>query len=134
MSAHAEPTGSGDSKVDLAAELLLLVPAPDVPAAIARELTRELPARLDGRRWRVAVDDEELLAEDFGGLVEAARAARERTGAELAVCLTDVPLRTGRSRAALAHTRARRPTAVHPHPTTAGGRARPRVARFPLRR
>ena len=96
MSAHAEPTERGDSKVDLAADLLLLVPAPDVPAAIARELARELPARLDGRRWRVAVDDEELLAEDLGELVEAARAARERTGAELAVCLTDVPLRTGR--------------------------------------
>lgn len=67
------------------------MPAPDVPSAIAREL----PARLDGRRWRVVVDDEELLAEDLGELVEAARAARERTGAELAVCLTDVPLRTG---------------------------------------
>src|SRR3954447_4537541 len=96
MSVHAEPTGGGDSTVDLAAQQLLLVPAPDVPAAIARELARELPARLDGGRWRGAVGGEELLAEDFGQLVEAARAARERTGAELAVCLTDVPLRTGK--------------------------------------
>jgi hypothetical protein len=80
----------------LTAHQLLLVPAPDVAAAIARELARELPDRLDGRGWRVAVDDEELMAEDVGELVEAAHSARERTGADLAVCLTDVPLRTGK--------------------------------------
>src|SRR4051812_19105463 len=97
MGAHAEPTGRGDSNDDVAAEQqLLLLPAPDVPAAIARELARELPPRLDWSRWRVEVDDEELLAEDLGELVAAARAARQRTGAGLAVCLTDVPLRMGK--------------------------------------
>lgn len=74
---------------------LLLVPAPGLPAQIGRELARELPARLDGGDWRVAVDDDELTAEDLGALVAAAREARERAGAELAICLTDVPLRTG---------------------------------------
>src|SRR4051794_16788231 len=96
MSVHADRMERGDSDVDGRAHQLLLVPAPDVSAVIAGELARELPARLDEGRWRVAVDEEELLAEDFGELVEAARAARERTGADLAVCLTDVPLRAGR--------------------------------------
>jgi uncharacterized membrane protein len=75
---------------------LLLVSAPDVPAAIAKELASELPDRLDGGDWRVTLDDEELVAENLGELVDAARDGRSRTGAELAVCLTDVPLRTGK--------------------------------------
>lgn len=75
---------------------VVLVPAPDLPKAIGRELADELPARLGGEGWQVGVDDRELLAEDLGDLAEAAHAARERTGAEVAVCLTDVPLRTGR--------------------------------------
>jgi hypothetical protein len=86
-----EAAGTGDG-----AHQVLLVPAPDVPAAIARELADELPGRLDGGSWRVDVADEEVLAEDLGALVEAAREARERTAADLAVCLTDVPLRAGR--------------------------------------
>ena len=92
----ATETGRPDAGPAVPAHELLLVPAPDLPAAIGRELARELPDRLDGDHWHVSVDDEELLAENLGELVEAARGARERTGAALAVCLTDVPLRTGK--------------------------------------
>ena len=83
MSVDADPSGRGDSKVDVGAPgpaggavQLLLVPAPDVSAAIARELARELPARLDGRRWRVAVDDEELLPRTSAARRSGARSAR----------------------------------------------------------
>lgn len=75
---------------------LHLVPAPGVPEALARELARRLPDRLDDGPWRITVADGDLLAERLDELADATRSARRRTDAELVVCLTDVPMRAGR--------------------------------------
>ena len=75
--------------------LLLLVPAPDVPAAIARELADELRAGSTGAAGASA----SMTRSSGRGprrLVEAARASPRADRRRAPVCLTDVPLRTGK--------------------------------------
>jgi hypothetical protein len=83
-----------------------LVVAPGLPAELAEDLARDLPAALpDGIEWSVPVVVEDALADrQFGG-VETIDIARERmraAGWDLAVCISDLPLRIGR-RPVVAH-------------------------------
>lgn len=73
------------------------------PAAVGHQLARDLPDMLstqlnDGHRWRVEVVNEQLPASDnrHTELVEVAHDRMTRHGWDLAVCVTDQPLRTGR--------------------------------------
>lgn len=90
-----EASASGTAGPQQPARELCLFPAPGAPEVVARELARRLPDRLDGGPWRVGVEHGDLLAEGFGELADAARSTRRRADADLVVCLTDVPLRTG---------------------------------------
>jgi hypothetical protein len=74
---------------------MLIASAPELPVAVGDQLAGELSERLGQDGWEVQVDDD-LVAADVGELVDAARDARDRTGAAFAICLTDVPLRTDR--------------------------------------
>jgi hypothetical protein len=85
-------------------ELVLgLLGAPGWPAEVAEALAEELPELLadrvtDAVSWRVPVRTDPTVA-DIGQGVEAidfARARLLREGWDMAVCMTDVPLRIGR--------------------------------------
>jgi hypothetical protein len=77
-----------------------LFAAPELPAQIAVDLAEQLPELLDRHhdgRWRVALAEEPLLArrESVEAILEAGCQARSAEGRDVAICLTDVPLRDG---------------------------------------
>jgi hypothetical protein len=85
-------------------ELVLgLLAAPGRPTEDAEALAEDLPALLadrvtDAVSWRVPVRTDPALADIGGGVkaIDLARARLLREGWDLAVCITDAPLRIGR--------------------------------------
>ena len=81
-----------------------LIPAPDTPERIAKELASELPdllgSRVDGSvSWDVFVEVDPLTGtgKEAPEILDVCRDRREREGWDLAVCLTDLPVyRAGR--------------------------------------
>jgi hypothetical protein len=88
--------------------VLGLVASPGAATDLARKLLDDLTAGLDraipGARWTVRLESDRLvdLPTDLGQLVLAARRRLLVDGWHLAVCLTDLPLRTAR-RPVVAH-------------------------------
>ncbi|MFL5827704.1 MAG: hypothetical protein ACJ76V_14360 [Thermoleophilaceae bacterium] len=83
--------------------VLGLVAEPGVPAEIAEELAAELPEQLaahvsDRVDWQVPVVVEPLAVAGAGGieLIDAARRLMMREGWDMAIALTDLPIRIGR--------------------------------------
>ena len=83
--------------------VLGLLADPDLPAELAEELAGELPRLLqehlgDRVAWEVRVVCESFAAGevDQGKLLAVARQRLGREGWDLAVCLTDLPFRSGR--------------------------------------
>ena len=77
-----------------------LFAAPELPAQIAVDLAEQLPDLLDRQhdgRWLVALAEEPLLAgrESVEDILDAGCQARSAEGWDVAICLTDVPLRDG---------------------------------------
>ena len=77
-----------------------LLADPDLPAELAEQLADELPELLaerldDQMAWRVHVGCERFDLADEDRLLEAAYESRKREGWNLAVCLTDLPRRSG---------------------------------------
>lgn len=80
-----------------------LIAAPDLPTDLARDLAEDLPAVLHEHvsrevRWLIPVVTDRLGAnERMGGseIVERARERMLREGWNLAICITDLPLRNG---------------------------------------
>jgi uncharacterized membrane protein len=87
-----------------------LVAAPGFPTDLAEQLAEELPELLtarvdDGVEWSIPTVTEPLLADPAHGGIEVIDVARERMRAEgwdMAVCISDLPLRIGR-RPVVAH-------------------------------
>jgi hypothetical protein len=78
-----------------------LMADPGAAAEIARRLARELPGLLERRigrpreSWRVDVAVEPFTAgEDLPGVIDRMRRAMDERGWDLAICLTDLPLRS----------------------------------------
>jgi hypothetical protein len=81
-----------------------LVAAPGPATELAEELAEDLPESLpDGVEWSVPVVSDPDLP-DSGGIetIDAARERMRKEGWDLAVCITDLPLRIGR-RPVVAH-------------------------------
>jgi hypothetical protein len=83
--------------------VLGLLADPDLPADIARQLAEDLPDLLAERvsnrvAWRVEVVREDLAAGAAGGveMIDHARARMLEEGWDLAIALTDLPLRINR--------------------------------------
>jgi hypothetical protein len=79
-----------------------LLADPGLPADIARDLAEQLPQPLKERvndqvDWKVEVVTEDLTAGDERGerMIDQADERRRREGWDYAVCLTDLPWRTG---------------------------------------
>jgi hypothetical protein len=75
--------------------------SPGLPRDLAEDLVEELPDALSRRfenvEWKVVLDDEPLDgATRMRALKDIARRRRRAKGWDFAVCLTDVPLRSGR--------------------------------------
>ncbi|MCW2960990.1 MAG: hypothetical protein JWM90_1377 [Thermoleophilia bacterium] len=78
-----------------------LVAAPELPRRVALDLVDRLPRLLDrnfGGRWHVELAEDPLLAGRAGvdDVLDAGRDARSAAGWDVAICLTDVPLRDGK--------------------------------------
>src|SRR5258708_14721296 len=80
-----------------------LVAAPGIAEELARQLADDLPAALAERVsaevvWEIPMVVDELAARAMLGtaMIDATRARMLREGWDLAVCLTDLPLRIGR--------------------------------------
>jgi hypothetical protein len=76
-----------------------LIPAPDIPEKIARELASQLPELLTNRvdgdvRWEVPVVADPLTGTDREApeILDECRERMLREGWDLAVCLTDLPV------------------------------------------
>jgi len=95
---------AGRSARPAATVTLGLLTGPGLPEELARELTAELPPLLaehvgDEVRWAVRPLADPVATEQGRGateLIDAARARMLRQGWDLAVVLTDLPLRVGR--------------------------------------
>src|SRR5919107_2422718 len=79
--------------------VLGLIPAPDVPEKIAKELASELPEllrnRVDDRvSWEVPVEVDPLTGtnREAPEILNACRERRLGEGWDLALCLTDLPV------------------------------------------
>jgi hypothetical protein len=92
-----------------------LVAAPGLPSELAEDLAEDLPAALpDGVTWSVPVVTDEILVDRRLGGVEMIDLVRERMRAEgwdMAVCISDLPLRIGR-RPVVAHASATHGVAI----------------------
>jgi hypothetical protein len=96
--------GPGDRDVDRAPTVVLgLIAAPGLAEELAGALAQELPVVLAERvsaevGWEVPVVTDALAARAEGAtaMIDAARERMLRERWDLAVCLTDVPLRIGR--------------------------------------
>jgi hypothetical protein len=78
-----------------------LIPAPEMPYRLAEELSTELPERLSRRvddrvSWEVSVICDPLTGSDSNAtrIIDAGRERMEEEGWNLAICLTDLPIRT----------------------------------------
>jgi len=100
------PEGSPDSplvaQARAGAVTLGLIPAPDIPEKIAKELTSELPELLGDRiagsvSWEVPVVVDPLTGTDREApeILDTCRQRRLSEGWDLAVCLTDLPVYRG---------------------------------------
>ena len=76
-----------------------LIPAPEIPEKIAKELAAELPGLLEGRTdvrlsrdVAVFVDPLTGSERDAPEILDVCRDRREREGWDMAVCLTDLPI------------------------------------------
>ncbi|MBB2938079.1 hypothetical protein FHX82_005155 [Amycolatopsis bartoniae] len=95
-----EPAGPADPTENSPREVVVgLLADPDLPATLARELARTLPAELRAAvgpevRWSVerVRDPFEAMFPDSQRLVDKARQRVRDTNWDLAVCLTDLPL------------------------------------------
>lgn len=74
-----------------------------VPTQVAQQLARDLPWLLpeqlqEDRRWRVEVQREQLPSSDsdHSAMMGLAAERRHRRGWDLVVCVTDLPLRSGK--------------------------------------
>src|SRR4051794_25241084 len=99
----------------MAAVRIGLIGGPGEPGELAEELAEELPEELAERfpevEWRVEVDNgSPFKAVQSGELVEYARRRLREEDWRCAVCLTDLPLRSGR-----------RPVVASANPTTGVG-------------
>jgi hypothetical protein len=100
--------GAGSAKVSDTAEgptvTLGLIASGPVPEQLAEQLGEDLPALLTDRvsgdvAWNVVVVADSLAAEPgvpATQMIDAARRRMLRDGWDLAICLTDLPLRIGR--------------------------------------
>jgi hypothetical protein len=76
-----------------------LLAAPDLSYKIAESLQRDLPRILerrdDGQAWQVCLDEEPSLTKEqsMSSLCREASQKREQNGWDVALCVTDVPLR-----------------------------------------
>lgn len=109
-----------------------VVADPDLPASLARDLARSLPAALtredDGTEWRVEVFDDpfEAMYPDVEYVIDkAARHVRD-TSWDLALCLTDLPMRSDNG-VMLASLDLRHHVALIPLPALGGLRLRSRL-------
>ncbi|WP_280422910.1 hypothetical protein [Nocardia carnea] len=109
-----------------------VVADPDLPARLARDLAQSLPAALAGKdhgiEWRVEVFDDpfEAMYPDVEYVIDkAARHVRD-TSWDLALCLTDLPLRSD-GRVVLASLDLRHRVALIPLPALGGLRLRYRL-------
>ncbi|WP_051165560.1 hypothetical protein [Nocardia testacea] len=105
MANGPEPPGSAARAAggmdDRASPVVVGVVAdPDLPARLARELVQTLPAELarrgDPSRWRLEVLDDpfEAMYPDLEYLIDKAGRHVRDTAWDLALCLTDVPIRS----------------------------------------
>jgi hypothetical protein len=99
---HVAPS-EGDRPVESMPSLTFgLIAAPGLPAEIAAGLERELPqllaARYPGISWVVTATEDALVSAGSSGVevIDATRRRLLERDWDLAVCLTDRPLLTGR--------------------------------------
>ena len=78
-----------------------LIPAPEIPHRLAQELSTKLPQLLSRRvdervSWEVSVICDPLTGSepDAARVIDAGRERMEEEGWNLAICLTDLPIRT----------------------------------------
>jgi hypothetical protein len=100
-----EPDGARSAEPARGGSVTLgLIPAPDIPEKIAKELASELPELLgshvdEGVSWEVSVVVDPLTGteQEAPELLDACHERLQREGWDLAVCLTDLPVyRSGR--------------------------------------
>lgn len=104
-----------------------LLPAPGMPAELAKAVARRLSREVSPRGWSIEVLDERLVDDgDAESVVAAAARVRELTGADAIIALTDVPLRE-RLRPLVAAVSLRDGVAVVSVPALGVGRLQPRV-------
>ena len=91
-----EPPPAHDRSVALG-----LIPAPEMPHRLAQDLSTELPELLSRRvdervSWEVSVICDPLTGSDPDAVrvIDAGRERMEEEGWNLAICLTDLPIRT----------------------------------------
>jgi hypothetical protein len=73
-------------------------PATELAVSLSSELPRQLAARLPGVKWDVRLVSDRLVEApvETSGLIQAARERLLKEGWHLAVCITDLPLASGR--------------------------------------
>jgi len=104
-----------------------LLPAPGMPAELAKAVARRLSREVSPRGLSIEVLDELLVEDgDAESVVAAAARVRERTGADAIIALTDVPLRE-HLRPLVAAVGLRDDVAVVSVPALGVGRLQPRV-------
>lgn len=130
MTENSEPGTAGPGTV-----VIGVVADPDLPARLARDLAASLPAALarqDPRtRWRVEVFDDpfEAMYPDLEYVIDkAARHVRD-TSWDLALCLTDLPMRSD-GRVLLASLDLRHRVALIPLPALGGLRLKYRLRKL----
>ena len=116
-----------------------LIPAPDIPEKIAKELASELPdllgSRVDGSvSWDVPVVVDPLTGTDREApeILDVCREKMLSEGWDLALCLTDLPVYRG-GRLVAADVSSERGVAGLSLPAMGALRLRPRVPRATLR-
>src|SRR5215218_11172874 len=116
-----------------------LIPAPDIPETMARELAPQLPKLLENRvdgdvSWEVPVVVDPLTGTDREApeILDVCRERRLREGWDLTICLTDLPVyRDGRL--VVADVSAKRAVAGLSLPAMGALRLRPRAREITLR-
>ena len=115
-----------------------LIPAPDIPEKIAKELAAELPELLARRldehiSWEVPVVVDPLTGTERGApeLLDVCHERLEREGWDLAVCLTDLPVYRSRQ-LVVADVSAARGVALVSVPVLGAARLRPRAREVTL--
>ena len=102
--AHGSGQTTGDGhRPGRTTAVLGLVPAPELPADIARQFARQLPELLanyvdDHRDWKVEVVESPLVGavEDTARIIEQTEEYKQRHGWDYAVCITDLVICDGK--------------------------------------